>query len=257
MPTGWAQIRTEAFDIVDEARDIGVTMRLVGSTGIRLHCAAAEQAMDQVDRPAKDIDFVVPKGDRKGMRGCLERRGYVVDRDLLVAMEGARYSFAHPLSGVEIDVFVERLEFNHTIEVRDRMQRHPATLPPEDLLLAKLQIVKATATDLLDTAVLLATHEVVAGDDTPESLDAGYIAGLLSVDWGFHHTAVANLSRLVDAMGAGVDVGTKGNVAVVDRVERLSEAIATRRKSRTWRLRDRLGERVQWWQDVDEREATY
>ena len=44
---------------------------------------------------------------------------------------------------------------------------------------------------------------------------------------------------------------------LLDRVDRLQDAIATRRKSRGWRLRDRIGERVQWWQDVDEREATY
>jgi hypothetical protein len=37
----------------------------------------------------------------------------------------------------------------------------------------------------------------------------------------------------------------------------LEKAIETAPKSMAWRVRGRLGERVQWWEDVDEREATY
>jgi hypothetical protein len=37
----------------------------------------------------------------------------------------------------------------------------------------------------------------------------------------------------------------------------LREAIDAARKSRTWRLRARVGERMQWWEDVDDRRDTY
>lgn len=257
MAVGWTQLRDEALDLVDAARHAGVTLRVVGSTGIRLHCPAAEHAMGRLGRQAKDIDFVVPKEDRRGMRRCLEERGYLVDRDLLVAMEGTRYSFAHPQREIEIDVFVERLQFNHTIEVRSRLERHPTTLAAEDLLLAKLQIVKITPTDLLDVAVLFATHPLAAPDAAPDSLDADHIAALLANDWGFHHTAVANLLRLSDAVGVDLDLGSEANATVRERVTALLTVIGERPKSRRWRLRARVGERVQWWEDVNEREVTY
>jgi len=257
VTVGWTELHDEALDIVETAANAGVTLRVVGSTGIRLHCPAAEALMLQVGRQAKDIDFVVPKKDRMGMRQCLEDRGYVVDRDLLVAMEGMRYSFVDPHAGIELDVFVESLQFNHTIEVRDRLDRHPVALSPDDLLLAKLQIVKATPTDLSDAAILLGTHPVTASGAGPEELDATYLAGVLAGDWGFHHTAVTNMAKIADATNDASDLGAETNRVILDRLDALATAIDSAPKSRRWRLRARVGERIQWWQDVDEREATY
>jgi hypothetical protein len=241
---GWDQVQPEAAVLVAAASDRGLTLRLVGSAGIRLHCAAAAGALDRRRRPAKDIDLVCAREHRKGVRALLEERGYQVDRDLLVAMEGTRYAFAHPASKIELDLFVDRLQFCHTIELRGRFARHAVTIPVEDLLLQKLQIVQPVTTDLLDLAALLETHEVCPGPASDESIDAGYVAGLLARDWGFHHTATANLQRL------RADAGAPG-------VDRLLAAIEAAPKSLKWRARARVGERVQWWQDVDERTGTY
>ncbi|MGH2814155.1 MAG: hypothetical protein ACRDLC_03255, partial [Actinomycetota bacterium] len=157
---GWAAVHEAAVALVDEAGARGQVLRLVGSTGIRLHCPPAAAALDRLGRPAKDIDVVCRHEDRKGLRRLLEERGWEVDRDLLVAMEGRRFSFRHPPSGLELDVFVDRLEFCHTIELRDRLDARELTVPVEDLLLQKLQIVRQTVTDRMDAAALLATHPV-------------------------------------------------------------------------------------------------
>ena len=257
MAPAWDQLQGEAIEIVTGAGLAGVTLRVVGSGGIRLHCAGPGEAMDRLGRPAKDIDFIVPKEDRKGMRRYLESRGYIVDRDLLVAMEGMRYSFAHPENKIEIDVFVERLEFNHTIEVRDRLDKHRLTIPLEELLLQKLQIVSLSVTDILDLGVLLGTHPVVPEAGGAEEIDGRHIATLLAKDWGFHHTSVRNLQRVREAAGQACDLGEEVNVSIVDRVDLLLGVIDGQSKSRAWRLRAKVGERMQWWEDVDEREATY
>jgi hypothetical protein len=267
---GWAAVHEAAAALVEEAGTRGHLLRLVGSTGIRLHCPPAAAALDRLGRPAKDIDVVCRHEDRKGLRRLLEERGWQVDRDLLVAMEGRRYAYRHPGSGLELDVFVDRLEFCHTIELRDRLGRREVTVPVEDLLLQKLQIVRQTVTDRMDTAALLATHPVVPSpeaqggsggrkqrSDSPpgEAIDAGYVAGLLARDWGFHHTATANLAALRD--GVGGQPGNGGAATVRQRVDALLAAIAAAPKSVRWRARARVGERMQWWQDVDDREAVY
>ena len=253
---GWAAVDQAAVALVDEAAARGHLLRLVGSTGIRLHCPPAAAALDRLGRPAKDIDVVCRHEDRKGLRRLLEERGWEVDRDLLVAMEGRRFSFRHPASGLELDVFVDRLEFCHTIELRDRLGARELTLPVEDLLLQKLQIVRQTVTDQMDAAALLATHPVApgpgAGGPAGEAIDAGYVAGLLARDWGFHHTATANLAGLRDGPAAN---GTAAIVAA--RIDSLLAAIRDAPKSVRWRARARVGERMQWWQDVDDREAVY
>jgi hypothetical protein len=278
MAEAWDLLQREAVAIIDDAARVDVTLRVVGSAGIRLHCGAAGPLMDRLGRPAKDIDFIVPQRHRKGMRRVLESRGYVVDRDLLIAMEGRRYSFAHRDHGTEIDVFVEKLDFCHTIELSGRLARHPVTIPIEELLLQKLQIVQMTTTDMIDAGVLLATHEVSDTDDsrtpvsladTPvgepgqapeqETIDAGHIARLLARDWGFHHTATRNLQRVREQLAptGAADVGAERNLRAQDRVRRLLTAIETEPKTLAWRMRDKVGERKQWWQDVDDREATY
>jgi hypothetical protein len=260
----WADLQAEAVTIVTEAGQAGVTLRVVGSAGIRLHCSGPGPVMDLLNRPAKDIDFVVPEKHRKGMRRYLEERGYLIDRDLLIAMEGTRYSFRHAEHGTDIDVFVERLDFCHTIEVASRLHRHPVTLPVEELLLQKLQIVELTMTDMMDVAVVLATHRVSAADvggagQDAESIDGGHIARIFARDWGFHHTATRNLARIRQVVGhdAGIDISEQANGRVHDGVTALLAAIDAEPKSRGWRIRDRIGERKQWWQDVDDKEATY
>ena len=255
----WSDLAAEATEIVAEAGRAGVTLRVVGSAGIRLHCAGPGELMDALGRPAKDIDFVVPEKQRKGMRRLLESRGYVIDRDLLIAMEGRRYSFRHPERGTEVDIFVERLDFCHTIEVSKRLGRHPVTLGTEELMLSKLQIIEMTTTDVMDVGVLLATHAVTASGTGPEDIDGGHIARLLAGDWGFHHTATRNLDRAGDLIGEGaaVSIGPAADARVRAGLDRLRELIAHEPKTLAWRMRDKIGERKQWWQDVDEKEATY
>jgi hypothetical protein len=277
--TGWQQLAAEAADLVAGAAGVGVTLRVVGSAGIRLHCAGPGPLMDAIGRPAKDIDFIVPQQHRKGMRRFLESRGYVIDRDLLIAMEGRRYTFSHPGHGTDVDVFVERLEFCHTIEVAGRLGAHPVTIGLDELLLQKVQIIEPTTTDVIDTGVLLATHTVAGGSGgagsgdgggsagggaagipavCPVAIDGPRIAQLLSRDWGFHHTATRNLARARDrASQPGTDLGPAARPLVQARAGQLLALIEAEPKTRTWRMRDRIGERKQWWQDVDDKEATY
>jgi hypothetical protein len=246
---GWEEVTAQAAAIVTGAGQAGVTLRLLGSAGIRLHCAATGPLMDALDRPVKDIDLLVPQMQRKPMRRYLESLGYIIDRDLLIAMEGTRYCFKHPGGGAELDVFVERLNFCHQVEVKSRLHLHQVTLPIEELLLAKLQIVELTTTDVMDLGVILATHDIGSAGDT-EVIDTGHIAGLFARDWGFHHTATKNLRRVAELTG-------ERHANVTERVDRLLAAIDAEPKSLAWRMRDKVGERKQWWQDVDEKEATY
>lgn len=255
----WSEIERETTLLIAAADNLGLTVRVVGSTGVRMHCPAATAAMDDSQRKPKDIDLIGLSRQRKQLRRMLEDRGYVFDRDVLVAMEGARFCCAHAATGIDLDVFFDRLEFCHTIDLSDRMRNLSTTIPVEDLLLQKLQVHELTDSDNLDAAILLAVHEVVGGSAGAEQIDAGYVSSLLARDWGFYRTATENLEKIVNAASEGRLVGFEG-----DALQRLRGSAATLRKaieeapkSRTWRLRARVGDRMQWWDDVNERELTY
>jgi hypothetical protein len=257
-PPAWEAVTDETKALVGEASAQGLVLRAVGSTGIRLHCEAAAAAMTDLERGAKDIDLVCVGHDRKGVRRLIEERGYEADRDMLVAMEGRRFLFRHAASGMEIDLFVDRLDFCHKIELAGRIDQEPLTIPLEELVLQKLQVHDLTRNDLVDTVVLLLTHPVANGGSR-EEIDAEFMAGLLARDWGFHRTATENLERVRRAMegGAFPAIDEDRCLRVRERVEALRAAIDARPKSLSWRMRDRVGDRMQWWQEVSERSDAY
>lgn len=254
----WSEIEREAEDLVAEARRHGLVLRLVGSTGIRLHCDAAARAMDALGRPSKDIDVVTHRSDRQELRRLLEARGYECDKDMLVASEGERFAYTHSGSGIVLDVFVDRLQFCHTIELADRLERHPTTIPVEDLLLQKLQIVEQMPSDVLDAATLLATHPLGAPDEL-EAIDGEYISDVLRRDWGFHRTVTTNLEQLSARVDAGevpgLDAGARGRVR--ERAATLRTLADGAAKTLAWKMRAKVGDRLQWWEEVEEKREHY
>lgn len=256
------RIIEEALSIVVDTHERSMVVRLLGSLGVRMHCPETSELHDQLDRRVKDIDVVCRKQDRNELRDFLEARGYEVDRNILIAMEGTRYVFRHNELDVEVDVFVDDLDFNHVVPVRDRLVRHPLSISLEDLVLHKLQVVRPTAGDHKDLYALLAVHDV-GGDGDQEVIDRGHIGSVLASDWGFHRTATENLERfrtMLPDLEESLDLPPIAE-ATRDKVDRrvhaVQEAIAEAPKSLRWRLRAKVGERLQWWQDVDDPRDVY
>ena len=255
----WSVLVAAAAELVTSATSEGLAPRVVGSTGIHMHCERAARLLEGVRPTGKDIDVIVQSRERKRLCRLLENLGYTVDRDLLVAMEGMRYCYHHPSTHVDVDVFVDRMEFCHTIDLTGRLNLHPITIPIEDLLLQKLQVHELTRNDVLDASVLLATHEVQEAATSPEQIDGRYIGHLLARDWGFHHTAMANMREIDRTLERDQPdgLGAAGAETARARLSSLRAAIDGTAKSRSWRLRARVGERMQWWEDVDDKRATY
>lgn len=243
---GGEELSVEASRLIAQAEQVGIVLRALGSVGVRLHCPPSQEEMVSRDRRPKDIDLVTRKRDRRELRRFFDSEGYEADRDMLVAMEGTRYLFRNRERGIDVDVWVDVLELCHRLDVSNRLGDGP-TLTIEDLLLSKLQIAELTTSDIEDLACMLSTHELGAGSDDPEVIDVAYITGILGDDWGFWRTATENLKKLADHL----------RPEVRPQVERLLDPIETSPKTLRWKVRARIGERVQWWQDVDIPRDTY
>ncbi len=120
-------------------------------------------------------------------------------------------------------------------------------LSSTELLLQKLQIVESTEKDLVDIGFLLLANPARLNGS---GLDSTRIAGLLSRDWGFFHTATGNLSK-VSAIAEERFQGTDA-MAVADRVDELRHDMDRAPKSRKWKLRSRLGTKIPWYEQVEE-----
>jgi hypothetical protein len=236
----------EATDLISTAEEQGIVLRALGSVAVRLHCEPSSSDMDKRERVPKDIDLVTRKRDRRNLRDFFERRGYATDRDMLVAMEGTRYLFRNQDTGIDVDVWVDQLDLCHRLDVSKRFGSGP-TLPIEDLLLSKLQIVELTPGDISDDGSLLSTHSLGASTDDPEIVDLDYLSRVLAGDWGFWRTATRNLERIRK------EVDPKAQ----ERIGAMLDAIEAKPKTAGWKMRDVIGERKQWWQDVDIPRDTY
>src|SRR5262249_60708680 len=68
--------------------------------------------------------------------------------------------------------------------------------------------------------------------------------------WGFCHPAEGNLGKVAGRAAAEPPPGAGHDVAA--QVRAVQAAIEAAPKSRSWRLRSRLGERVKWYETPEE-----
>ena len=165
-------------------------------------------------------------------------------------LAGARAIFGSASNGVHVDVFYEKLDFCHAIPLGDRFHVDAPTLPLAELLLAKLQIVKITEKDFVDMIALLLEHQLGEGDQ--DTLNVARIAQLCTEDWGLWHTTTLNLEKLQRFAASHLRLDDGQKARLVAQVAALHQRLEAEPKPLAWRLRARIGERVKWYNDVEE-----
>ena len=84
--------------------------------------------------------------------------------------------------------------------------------------------------------------------DDDAGVNAARVASLCAGDWGLWRTISHNLAALRDRL-EGYDVDRE---AVAGRVSAVLERIEAAPKSRSWRLRAKIGERKRWYELPEE-----
>ena len=234
----------EARRLIDAAGDRGLRLRAIGGMGVLLTLRSPDLLQQLGRGPINDIDLVGMSEQRLQYQRLFEDLDYEVDRALLVVAEGRRYGFqARNDPSIHVDVFIDRLEMCHTLDLRPRLGVEPYSLTATDLLLQKLQIVDLKHKDVVDLVALLL--------DSSETLDFRYFSGILADDWGFFHTAAMTLGVVDDSVGE-LDLSPSQADAVRSAVKRLHWAAEAAPKTRRWKVRAAVGTRVRWYQQVDE-----
>ncbi|MBA2311807.1 MAG: hypothetical protein H0V97_03295 [Actinobacteria bacterium] len=241
--------------LVDEATRADIKLRLLGSIAFRFHCPKYESYSDAMNRELTDIDFVAFSGERKKIRALFEGLGYVEDRDILVATEGARYFYRNPQNGLGVDVFFDRLDYCHPIELVHRLHLDSPTISLPDLVLEKIQIVELNEKDIKDLIILFLEHDL--GVDERELVDDRYIAAILGNDWGFYYTATTNLNKVLVFLRRYDVLNDDERTIAEERVKRLMTEIESQPKSLKWKMRSKLGPKVRWYKEVSAKEATF
>lgn len=249
----------EGKRLVDAARERGLTLRLIGGLAVRDHC----EVLEFCSRDHSDLDMVGRSSSIVAMVEFFAAHDYAEDVHARQATQGNQARFVRPCahrdggggpihSDDHVDVFLDAFVMDHRVDLRNRLEAEPYTLPLADLLLTKLQIYHSDERDLRDAVTILKDRRT-GDDDAPEKINVPYIARLCAMDWGLYHDVVGNLAALEELIPALPLSEADAARAEAARHEVLA-AIEAAPKSRRWRWRARAGTRRRWHNEVEERD---
>lgn len=239
----------EATSLAEKAHDTGIILRLIGACAFRIHCPQSRGLYEAVDRPITDIDFISYQQHNGKVKQYFDSLGYLSDSRVMALFGHNRHQYANPKSRLKIDVFFDRLEMNHIIDFKDRLDLDFPTISLADLLLEKMQIVQINEKDIKDAIILLREHPI--GDSEKETINANYVASLLAEDWGFWYTVADNLQKVQDYVNEMTSLSTADRSVVTARLTELKNRLDTQPKTIKWKMRARIGSKSKWYTDVE------
>lgn len=232
----------EARRIVAAAAGRSLTLRLLGGLAIRVHSPSAGHR--GLARAYPDLDFA--SVDKRGylIEELLPELGYEPNKSFNLYNGDHRLLFFDDAHQRQVDVFVGEFRMCHRVPFGGRVSLEPLTLPLAELLLTKMQIVQMNEKDVRDLCALLLDHPFGDGDE--ETFNLPHIAKLCGDDWGLWKTINVNAQKVRDFC-ATYEIEDDKKRAIVERLNVLTQALNDWPKTLKWKARDKIGERVPWY----------
>ena len=252
--SAWPEYVAEAEAIIAAAAERGLHLRLLGALAVIKQCPGGMWLLEKTNRVLTDLDFMGYDKEIGKVEAMFKDLGYEVlgGRGVTMDVWVGRRIFHDPSGGRRrVDVFLDRLDFCHPIELKGRLDLEPVTIPLTDLLLEKLQIVEINEKDLKDLVVLLLEHDVGDGNE-PGRFDLPYLVGILAGDWGFYYTVSLNLDRIRRYADTIADLSPEQRALVGSRIDAIWGRVEAAPKSLRWKLRARVGPSRRWYNEVGE-----
>lgn len=236
----------EADRIIKAVHAAGVPARLTGGVAIRRRCRSTGSG--PLARDYADVDLVVKQGAQDALTSVMVALGYVADK-IFNALHGIDRLYYHDVDhGRHVDVFVGSIKMCHTIDVAARLERLDDTLTVTDLFLTKLQVVQLGHKDLLDLIAVLLDHDVLAAAD--DEIDPRHLEQLWAGNWPLWRTCQITLEKVESRVD---EILPPESAAVVhQKVAAVDDLLTHGRKTNIWKLRNRIGDRIRWYELPEE-----
>jgi hypothetical protein len=238
----------EAVRIIDAGDRAGVPLRATGGVGVALICPSARKP--PLARRYQDIDFVGSSRQAPAIATLMMELGYEPEEEFNVLHGQRRLFFLEREYHRQADVFLDGIDMCHRLDLSSRATLHAQSLAPADLLLSKLQVVETNEKDYKDAVAVLADHELTADD---AGISINRINELCANDWGWWRT-VTMVAERTHKYAREQCQGPHGTHLehVPDRIRHLLVEIERATKSRRWKMRARVGDRVRWHDDPED-----
>lgn len=240
-------ILDEMNRLIEAAREKSILLRVLGGLAVKVHHKADHPTFR---REYGDLDFVVAGKQRREFETFLPAVGYSPHKQFNLLNGAQRQIYYHNETEMKIDIFVGAFEMCHKIPLEDRLHIHPITIPLAELLLTKAQIAELNRKDGLDIASLLFFNETGNDDD---KINLTQIAKLCGADWGLYKTTSINLKRVEEIISEEtVKLEESEQGLIKQRIRKIQQTFESMPKSLAWQMRDKIGTRVRWYEEVEE-----
>ncbi|HEX6400733.1 MAG TPA: hypothetical protein VF108_09750 [Actinomycetota bacterium] len=239
----------ESLETVRAANAAGIPLKLIGGQAVRHLCPLFPHRA----REDQDMDFACVSSRKRDLIDFFAERGFLGDRHFNTLHGDRQMYFTTPDGKTSVDVVMDRLNMCHVLEFEDRIDRLPETLDVADLLLTKLQVVELNEKDVHDVLHLLSGYPVADGDE-PRTIGLGRIGKVVADDWGWWRTVTMNLEKIAHF----AEEEHSDLVPEARTFEPAPQARALRGccedvpKPLKWKMRAKVGDRVQWYQLPEE-----
>jgi len=244
----------EARALTDKAQAQGLILRVMGPIAIHYYFPEWVDLYRRMERLGErvftDIDYASYGKHRDKLAKFFKGEGYAFEPSVMWHYGKNRHIFYSASKVPMIDVFYDKLDMNHCVDYRGRLEIHPHCVSLTDLLLQKLQIVQMNDKDLKDAMLLLMAAPV--GEAEEGTINARYVAELLSDDWGFYHTATTNLERVKTAMADVAALADEQRATIGQKANRILQTVEEEPKSGKWKRRAKNGTKKLWYNEVSD-----
>ena len=237
------------------SRELGINIKLFGSLAAIQYIKNSDDpnlrdilATYKARKALKDLDFIA-SGKHRGKVKKLFMEILQFEEDFHVnRLHGRRRHIYYSKDGtIHVDIYFDKFEFNHDIDVKEELERPGFVLSLPYLILTKLQITEPTIGDIIDIQVLI--YVCSRNKDCSQKLEDLY-RKYLSNDWGFWYDSMMNLERALLHLNIYENIELRKRME--EAIRRSLDFINNMEKGKKWIKRARISTKKEWYRKVEE-----
>lgn len=217
--------------ILSECDNLNIDIRLFGSAALLFLDKSKFSWISKNRKPVEDIDIVVNDHQIEAIESYFLKQGFDNNRIIKMLHGNERRSF-YSHDNISIDIFIGNIILCQKINLSKRFKLSYPTISTTDLFLTKIQKLKLSESDIFDINYILDFN-----------IDKEYITSLCINDWCWWKTLETNIPVITKNA-----ISDSNRKILID----LWESITLKNKSFKWEIRNFIGSKKQWYNDVEE-----
>ncbi|MCL2312218.1 MAG: hypothetical protein FWC41_07005 [Firmicutes bacterium] len=217
-------------EILSDCKEKSIDVRLFGSVALLFLDNSKFELIGNCREEIADIDIIVKPNHIVALENYFISRSYEMNRKIKMLYGNTRRGF-YTENNISIDVFIGNITLCQKISILDRFYFCYPTLTPTDLFLTKIQKINLSESDVFDIDFIF-----------EYGIDFQYIIDLTSNKWNWWKTLITNITFLLKE-----NISEKNKKLLTDLLYEINSV----EKTFIWKVRNIIGERMQWHNNVE------